>query len=194
MLRAIFADALFCAALFAESLALLSIFQAMSGLELPEEFTPIMNSYHAKTAPFAAIGSAFFASKPPAWYADAVLIAAVLFFLFFIAQARNAMAPYDDPQASPVSEAQRPRSGNRFYSSCFCVCHRSRNDGAHAPALPHPAGRALASSQEGFLESPHGSRSRRATMRTSCSWQPSRPRFSPWPGRTIRGCREQNAQ
>ena len=104
MLRAIFADALFCAALSAESLAVLSTFQAMSGLELPEEFSPIMNSYHAKTAPFAAIGSTFFASKPPAWYADAVLIAAVLFFLFFIAQAQNAMAPYDDPQASPISE------------------------------------------------------------------------------------------
>ena len=119
MLRAIFADALFCAALFAESLALLSIFQAMSGLELPEEFTPIMNSYHAKTAPFAAIGSAFFASKPPAWYADAVLIAAVLFFLFFIAQARNAMAPYDDPQAS--SDKRGPAASKRQSISFFLL-------------------------------------------------------------------------
>ena len=121
MLRAIFADALFCAALFVESLALLSTFQATSGLELPEEFTPIMNSYHAKTAPFSAIGSSLFASKPPAWYADAVLIAAVLFFLFFIAQARNAMAPYDDPQAGPISEAKGLEAAIDFFLPAF-VC------------------------------------------------------------------------
>jgi hypothetical protein len=35
------------------------------------------------------------------------LIAAVLFFSFFIAQARNAMAPYDDPLALPIAEASR---------------------------------------------------------------------------------------
>ena len=93
----------------------------MAGLELPEEFTPIMNSYHAKTAPFAAIGSAFFASKPPAWYADAVLIAAVLFFQFFIAQARNAMAPYDDPQAGPISEARGLEAAIDFILPAF-VC------------------------------------------------------------------------
>ena len=121
MLRAIFADALFCAALFVESLAILSTSQAMSALELPEEFAPIMNSYHAKTAPLAAIGSAFFASKPPAWYADAALIAAVLFFLFFIAQARNAMAPYDDPQASPISEARGLEAAIDFILPAF-VC------------------------------------------------------------------------
>ena len=115
MLKAIFADELFCAALFVESLALLSIFQAMSGLELAEEFTPIMNSYHAKTAPFSAIGSALFASKPPAWYADALLIGAVLFFSFFIAQARAAMAPYDDPEGSPPVEARGLEAAIDFF-------------------------------------------------------------------------------
>jgi hypothetical protein len=106
MLRAIFADAVFCAALFVESLAVLSILNAVAGGDLREEFTPIMNSYHAKTAPLAAIGASLFAGKPPAWFADAVLIAAVLFFLFFIAQSRNAMAPYDDPQGTPTAEAR----------------------------------------------------------------------------------------
>jgi hypothetical protein len=105
MLGGLFADAVFCAALFVESLALLSVFQSIAGLELPEELLPILNSYHAKTAPLAAIGGALFASKPPTWYADALLIAAVLFFSFFIAQARNAMAPYDDPLALPIAEA-----------------------------------------------------------------------------------------
>jgi hypothetical protein len=106
MLRAIFTDAVFCAALFGESLALLSILQSVSSLDLREEFIPIMNSYHAKTAPLSAIGGSLFAGKPPAWFADAVLIAAVFFFLFFIAQARLAMAPYDDQQGVPPDEAR----------------------------------------------------------------------------------------
>ncbi len=106
MLRSIFADAVFCAALFVESLALLSIFQAVAGVELRDEFTPILTSYHAKTAPVSLIGASLFAGKPPAWYADALMIAAVLFFQFFIAQARNAMAPYDEPGARPIPEAK----------------------------------------------------------------------------------------
>ena len=117
MLRTIFADAVFCAALFVaylpwwpvvESLAVLSILQAVAGLELREEFTPIMNSYHAKTVALSAIGGSLFAGKPPLWFADAVLIAAVLFFLFFIAQARNAMAPYDDRHGAATAPSLLP--------------------------------------------------------------------------------------
>ncbi len=107
MLRAIIADAIFCAALFVESLAVLSMLQAVAGFELREEFTPILNAYHARTAPFAVLGGSLFAAKPPLWYADAVLIAAVLFFLFFIAQARNATAPYDDPGLPPAAADTR---------------------------------------------------------------------------------------
>ncbi len=122
MLRAIFTDAVFCAALFVESLALLSILQVVAGLELREEFTPIMSSYHARTAPLSAIGAGLFAGKPPAWYADALIIAAVLFFLFFIAQARNAMAPYDDPGASPMAEAKGVEAGIDFFlPTIVCV-------------------------------------------------------------------------
>lgn len=104
MLRAIFADAVFCAAFFVECLALISISQSYAGFQLPEVLIPIMNSYHAATAPLSVIGRTLFASKPPAWYADAMLIAAVLFFTFFIAQAQNAVAPYDDPDAPPIEE------------------------------------------------------------------------------------------
>ena len=106
MLRAIFADAVFCGTLFVESLAMLSILHAFAGVDLREEFTPIMNSYHAKTAPLSAIGASLFAGKPPVWFADGVLIAAVLFFLFFISQTRNAMAPYDDLQGTPAIETR----------------------------------------------------------------------------------------
>lgn len=115
MLRAIFADAVFCAALFVESLAVVSILQSVAGLDLPEEFIPIMNSYHAKTAPLSAIGGVIFASKPPAWYADAMLIAAVFFFSFFIAQAQNAIAPYDDPDAAPIGEVRALESAIDFF-------------------------------------------------------------------------------
>ena len=115
MLRAIFADAVFCAALFIESLALLSVLQAVAGLELREEFTPILNSYHTKTAPLSAIGGSLFAGRPPAWYVDAALIGAVLFFQFFIAQARNAMAPYDDPKGSPIAEAKGVEAAIDFF-------------------------------------------------------------------------------
>jgi hypothetical protein len=115
MLRAIFADAVFCAALFVESLALLSIFQAVAGLELREEFTPILNSYHAKTAPLSVIGRSLFAGRPPDWYADAALIGVILFFLFFIAQARNAMAPYDDTWGSPIPEAKGVEAAIDFF-------------------------------------------------------------------------------
>ncbi len=106
MLRSIFADAVFFAALFVESLALLSIFQAVAGVELRDEFTPILSSYHEKTATVSLIGASLFAGKPPTWYADALIIAAVLFFQFFIAQARDAMAPYDEPAALPLPEAR----------------------------------------------------------------------------------------
>jgi len=115
MLRAIFADAVFCAALFIESLAVLSVLQALAGLELREEFTPILNSYHTKTAPLSAIGGSLFAGRPPAWYVDAALIGAVLFFQFFIAQARNAMAPYDDPKGSPIAEAKGVEAAIDFF-------------------------------------------------------------------------------
>ncbi len=122
MLRSIFADAVFCAALFVESLALLSIFQAVAGVNLRDEFTPVMSSYHARTAPVSAIGASLFAGKPPAWYADALLIAAALFFLFFIAQARNAMAPYDEPAGSPILEAKGVEAAIDFFlPTAVCV-------------------------------------------------------------------------
>jgi hypothetical protein len=91
-----FADAVFCAAFLAEALALVSILQAAHGLQLNEAFTPILRFYHAETAPLLSVGSALFAGKPPVWFADAAIISAVVFFLFFIEQARNAMAPFPD--------------------------------------------------------------------------------------------------
>ncbi len=109
MLGAIAADAIFCGAFLVEIAALLSILQAVAGLALPEPFIPILASYHARTAALSAIGASLFAGKPPVWYGDAVLIAAVLFFSFFIAQARNAMAPYDDGGLPALAEEKPTR-------------------------------------------------------------------------------------
>jgi hypothetical protein len=139
MLRAIFADAMFCAALFLESLAVLSILQAVAGLDLREEFTPIMNSYHAKTAPLSAIVGSLFAGRAPAWFADAVLIAAVLFFLFFIAQARNAMAPYDDPEGAAPDEAKGLEAGIDFFlPAAICAIGAAVTAPALLPFLTLP--------------------------------------------------------
>jgi hypothetical protein len=102
MLMAIAADAIFCAALFVETLALISIFQAANGLPLHDALIPVMRFYHEKTAPLSAFGSLVGAQG---WAADAAIIAAVLFFSFFIKQARNAMAPYDDDHAPTPSAA-----------------------------------------------------------------------------------------
>jgi hypothetical protein len=101
MLLAMFADAVFCAAFLAEALALISILHAVQGVQLNEAFTPVLRFYHAETAPLLSVGSALFAGKPPVWFADAAIISAVFFFLFFIEQARNAMAPYPDDDGWP---------------------------------------------------------------------------------------------
>ena len=109
MLIAVIADALFLTVLFVESLATLSMLQAFTGLKLREEFTPIIQFYHAKTAPLASLGASLYGAKAQVWFADAILIAFVLFYSFFIAQARNAMAPYEgDAPATLVSGKPTP--------------------------------------------------------------------------------------
>jgi len=96
MIRAIAADAVFCAAFLTESLALLSILHGVYGLALGELFIPIMKTWRAATEPLVGFGAAVFSSNPPLWVADAAAIAGVFFFLFFIRQARNAVAPNED--------------------------------------------------------------------------------------------------
>jgi hypothetical protein len=93
MLIGIVADAIFLAAFFVETLALLSMAQALHGLTLNDALVPVMRFYAETKAPLAAFEANLFGAP---WFADAAIIAAVLFFSFFIAQARNAMAPYDN--------------------------------------------------------------------------------------------------
>jgi hypothetical protein len=118
MLMAIVADAVFCAAVFAETLALISIFQAAHGLQLNDAFIPVMRAYREKMAPLAGLGTNFGA---PAWVADASLIAGVMFFSFFIAQALNAMAPYDDGQGPSYKPARLEAAIDFILPASLCA-------------------------------------------------------------------------
>jgi hypothetical protein len=96
MLRAVSSDAFFIVAVFFETLAALSLLQSVQAIALPEAFEPVLAFYRTGALPFLAPGAAFFAASAPKWLPDASIIASVFFFLFFIKQARRAMAPYGD--------------------------------------------------------------------------------------------------
>ncbi len=96
MLAALMADAVFIAAIFAEVLAALSILQWVQAISLREEFGPVLAFYRGQAIPYLAPGAQLFWRPAASWYADACIFAAVLFFLFFIAQARRAMSPLGD--------------------------------------------------------------------------------------------------
>jgi hypothetical protein len=95
MLRALSADAIFIAAVLIEIIAALSLLQSGYAIVLREEFEPVLTLYRGQALPFLAAGANAVWPSRPQWIADASLLAGVFFFLFFIAQARNAMAPYD---------------------------------------------------------------------------------------------------
>ena len=100
MLRALAADAVFIAALFVEALASLSLLQSVYAIALREELEPMLAFYHAELAPVLAIGTKLVWREPPQWFMDASVLSAILFFLFCIAQARKAMAPYEPVQST----------------------------------------------------------------------------------------------
>ena len=93
MLGAVVADAFFGIAVFVETLAAISLLQVLFGFPLREELDPILAFYRSSISAAAS----FVPVTLPAWFADAYLLAFALFFFFFIAQARRATAPYDDP-------------------------------------------------------------------------------------------------
>jgi len=105
MLRALTADAIFIATVFIESLAALSLLQAGHAAILREEFEPVLAFYRTKLVPLVGYGANAVWPSAPQWFADASILAAILFFLFFIAQARKAMAPYEEPHSQAPAEA-----------------------------------------------------------------------------------------
>jgi hypothetical protein len=113
MLMALSADAIFIAAVLAEIVAALSLLESSHAIVLREELEPVLDVYRAQALPFLTAGTNAVWPSRPHWFADASLIASVLFFLFFIAQARNAMAPFDEalaprfPKDEKASRAER---------------------------------------------------------------------------------------
>jgi hypothetical protein len=105
MLRALAADAVFLAALFVEALASLSLLQSVQAVALAEAFEPMLRFYRGELAPLLAIGANVVWHPAPQWFVDASVLSAILFFLFFIAQARKSMAPYE-PVAGQPSRAE----------------------------------------------------------------------------------------
>lgn len=105
MLGALTADAVFIAAVFVEVLAALSLLQSVQGIALREEFEPVLGFYRTHIAPVLAYGANVIWGAAPQWFADASILAAILFFLFFIAQARKAMAPYEAAASLARAEA-----------------------------------------------------------------------------------------
>jgi hypothetical protein len=104
MLKALIADAIFCVALFFETLSALSILQFLYSVKLRYEFDPILAFYHAHVTPVLAVGVTLIAPGSLQWFADASVIATVLFYLFFIAQARRATSPQGDASGAVHKE------------------------------------------------------------------------------------------
>jgi hypothetical protein len=96
MLRALLADAIFIAAVFIETIAGLSLLQSGHTIVLREELDPVLSVYREQAIPFLAAGANVVWPARPQWFADASLLAGIFFFLFFIAQTRNGMAPYEE--------------------------------------------------------------------------------------------------
>jgi hypothetical protein len=137
MLMTIVADAVFFAALFTETLALISIAHAIHGLALNDALIPVMRFYRETTAPFAGVGASLFAAPP--WFADAVIIAAVLFFSFFITQARNAMAPYDNGDGASYKATRLDAAIDSTLPAAFCAIGAAVTAPTLLPFLTIPA-------------------------------------------------------
>jgi hypothetical protein len=118
MLRAVAADAFFGLAVFIETAAAVSLLQ-LWGIPLREELAPILAFYHSSLSfgPASSVGPATF----PAWFADAYVLAFVLFFFFFIAQFRSAMAPYNEAALSGAPLSSMERAVDATLPVMFCL-------------------------------------------------------------------------
>ena len=144
MLRALVADAVFLAALFAEALASLSLLQSVQAVTLAEAFEPMLRVYRAELAPMLAIGANVVWHPAPQWFVDASVLSAILFFLFFIAQARKAMAPYE-PAAGQPSRVEA--AVDWLLPAVFCVAGALVLGPTLLPLLTVPAALVLGASQ-----------------------------------------------
>ena len=144
MLRALAADAVFLAALFVEALASLSLLQSVRAVTLAEAFEPMLRFYRGGLAPLLAIGANVVWRPAPQWFVDASVLSAILFFLFFIAQARKAMAPYE-PAAGKLSRVEA--AVDWLLPAAFCAAGALVLGATLLPLLTMPAALALGAGQ-----------------------------------------------
>jgi hypothetical protein len=120
MLRALTADALFGLAVFIETAAAVSLLQ-LWGVPLREELAPILAFYRGSLPSTFGTASSVGPVTFPAWFADAYVLAFALFFFFFIAQCRGAMAPYNDGALSPVPLPRMEMALDATLPLIFCL-------------------------------------------------------------------------
>ncbi len=144
MLRALVADAVFIAALFVEALASLSLLQSVHAVTLAEAFEPVLGYYRGELAPMLAIGAYLVWPAAPRWFVDASVLSAILFFLFFIAQARKSMAPYEQAAGQPtIAEAV----ADWLLPAVFCAAGALVLGATLLPLLTVPAALAIGAGQ-----------------------------------------------
>jgi hypothetical protein len=114
MLTVLSADAIFIVAVLAEIVAALSLLESSHAIVLREELEPVLAVYRGQALPFLTAGTNAVWPSRPQWFADASLIASVLFFWFFIAQVRNAMAPFDEACAPRFPKDEEPSRAERL--------------------------------------------------------------------------------
>jgi hypothetical protein len=99
MLQAVLLDSIFGLTVFAETLAALSLLLFLSKIPPGGALDPILFFYKSHIVPVIAAPANL--AGAPGWYMDAYVLSLVLFFLFFIKQARIAMAPYGEALPTP---------------------------------------------------------------------------------------------
>lgn len=95
MFRSLLKDGLFTALVLLETLALLNIFRVKFAWPLRGELEPVLAFYETSIAPITSFPAHFIFAAARDWYGDAYFVSAVVGFLFFIRQARRAVAPHE---------------------------------------------------------------------------------------------------
>ena len=95
-----------------------------------------------------AIGANLVWPAAPRWFVDASVLSAILFFLFFIAQARKAMAPYEQAAGQPtIAEAV----ADWLLPAVFCAAGALVLGATLLPLLTVPAALVIGAGQRGRL-------------------------------------------
>ncbi len=122
MIAALAADALLFIAVFFETLAGVSILRSLNLIRLSKGFDPLLAFYQAKALPVLGLGARLYPATPAFWYADACVLSAFLFYLFFFNQARRASDPLPTINDTPIARRTvREMILDVTLPSAFCI-------------------------------------------------------------------------